>query len=1044
MHREFDPTESPFRPRSHAPLYLFTGLLAALLAADLGPPLAAWLRTLGLDLLSWQTREVVGYRFALIAAVLGGARVLYGSLEGLADGKVGADLAVAVACVAAILIGEPVVAAEVVVIGLVGECLEAYTFDRTQRSLRGLVELFPARCWVQRDGREVRVLTSDLVIGDRVVVKPGGKVPADGRVVDGCSTVDAAALTGESLPQDKGPGDPVLAGSVNLFGSLTIEATKVAKQTVAGQVVELTAAALRDKGRGERLADRLARYFLPAVVGLAVLTFGFNLWWQTRTPGTPVKAAARLAVYPTLAVLVAACPCPLVLATPAAVVAALGRLAGTGVLVKGGSALERLAAVTAFAFDKTGTLTEGKPEVGDIIPFGSASADDVLLAAAAAERGSEHPLARAVLAAADARGIEAGEASAFRASPGAGVSATTTTGSALLVGSRRLLEENGIAVPADASTALDRLDAAGQSALLVAADGVVLGAVGVRDRLRPEAAGVLAELQALGIGPITLLTGDRTAAARAVAGRLPLTEIHAELLPAAKAERVTGGVAFVGDGINDAPALARASVGIAVGSGSAAAAAAGDVVLMGDPLRPLPLLVRLSRETARVIRQNIVWFGFGVNLVGVIATGWLWPVLGWYESAPLAGVVYHQIGSLAVLLNSMRLLAFDRPATNPAVVRWKDRYRAFDRWTNTARVDDALHELGHRWKPIAAGLVSIAFFGWVLSGLTQVGAAEVGVVQRFGAVREVLPPGLHARWPWPAEQVTTLRPAEVRTVEIGFRRLPESFRQAKGVQDRLRRVGSSDPGMKWGGGHGDGVARLTDESLVVTGDDDLIELQATVRYATTDPAAYLFGTPDPESVIRSAAESVVRELAAGRPFADLLTADRTGFEARVSASLSQRLPDGLGVKLAGVTVHDLHPPQEVVAAYHGVAEAIQRRDRAVNEAHAEAMRTTRRAEVEAVRTIRQAEAEAEAKLAAATADRDAFLAWAEARAAESADRRALTDFRLALDATVAALRGRDKILVDAARLPGRRHLWLMDPTGSAPPPALAPAAGRAP
>ena len=1051
MHREFDPAESPFRPRSHAPLYLFTGVLVALLAADLGSPLAAWLRTLVLDVPTWQTREVAGFRFALIAAVLGGARVLYGSLERLADGAVGADLAIAVACVAAILIGEPLVAAEVVVIGLVGECLEAFTFDRTQRSLRGLAELFPTRCWVLRDGQEIRVLTAELVAGDRVVVKPGGKIPVDGTVLDGRSTVDVAALTGESLPLDKGPGDPVLAGSVNQFGSLTVEATKVAKHTVAGQVIELTAAALKDKGRGERLADRLARYFLPAVVALAAVTFAFNLWWQSRTPGTPTKTAARLAAYPTLAVLVAACPCPLVLATPAAVVAAIGRLAGTGVLVKGGSALERLAAVTSFAFDKTGTLTEGKPEVGDVIPFGSASADDVLRAAATAERGSEHPFARAVRAAAESRGFTAEGSTTFRALPGAGVSATAADGTPLLVGSRRLLEENGVPISPDALATLEQLDASGQSALLVAANGVVLGAVGVRDRLRPEAAGVLSELHALGIGPILLLTGDRDAAAKAVAGRLPLTEIHAELLPAAKADRVAGGfIAFVGDGINDAPALAKAAVGIAVGSGTAVAAAAGDVVMMGDPLRPLPLLVRLSRETARVIRQNIVWFGFGVNLVGVIVTGWLWPVLatspGWYESAPLAGVLYHQIGSLAVLLNSMRLLAFDRPATNPALVRWKERYRAFDRWTNTVHSDDVLHELGHRWKPIAIGLTGIVVVGWVLSGLTQIEATEVGVVQRFGAVRGVLPPGLHARWPWPVEQVTTLKPAEARTVEVGFRRLSDDradeLRRAAVAQSRLRRSGPADPGMTWGSGHD--VARLTDESLLVTGDDNLVELLASVRYTVADPAAYLFACTDPEAVIRSSAESVFRELAAGRPFADLLTTDRTGFESRAGAALSRRLadePDGLGVELAGITVHDLHPPQEVVASYHGVAEAIQRRDRAVNEAYAEATRRVRRAEEEAVRIVRRAEADAAAKIADASATRDTFLAWVAARSTGPADRKGLSEFRLSLEATTAALRGRDKIIVDADRLPGRRHLLLMDPINPA---VLAPPAAREP
>ncbi|MFO0851606.1 MAG: cation-translocating P-type ATPase [Gemmataceae bacterium] len=537
MHREFDPADRPFQPRSDLGLYALTLLVGGLLLADLWPPLAAWLAGLGLDLPTFAGRQVYGFRLALIAAVLGGAKTLYAALDRLTEGKVGADLAVAIACIAAILMGEPVIAAEVVVIGLVGECLEAVTFDRTQRALRGLAELFPTRCWVLRDGQEVRVLTRDLQAGDRVVVKPGGKIPVDGTVTAGRSAVDTSALTGESVPVDKGPGDAVLAGSVVTDGTLTVDAAKVAKQTVAGQVIELTAAALREKGDTERLADRLARYFLPAVIALAAVTFLFNLWLQTGPSGPdgariPLSAAARLALYPTLAVLVVACPCPLVLSTPAATVAALGRLAGTGVLVKGGAALERLAAVTGFAFDKTGTLTEGRLELGDVVAFGP---DDPLLLAAAAEQGSEHPIARAILTAARDSGLSLPPATGFQAHPGAGVT-TTVDGSRVIVGTRRFLEQQGTNVTADAELA--RLDADGQTALLVAQDGRLIGVIGVRDRLRPEAAGVLAELRDLGMTPLALLTGDREPVATAVAGNLPLTEVHAELLPTQKAEWV--------------------------------------------------------------------------------------------------------------------------------------------------------------------------------------------------------------------------------------------------------------------------------------------------------------------------------------------------------------------------------------------------------------------------------------------------------------------------------------------------------------------------
>src|SRR5262245_11810942 len=410
MHREISHADDPFRTESPLGLYLLTAIVGALLAADLWPLLADWLRAQGVEVYSWP-RVIYGFRYSLIAAVIGGARVLYGSLEALFEGRIGADLALAVACLAAILIREPLVAAEVVFIGLAGECLEAFTFARTQNALGKLAELFPRRCWVLRDGAEVRVFTSDVIVGDKVVVKPGGRIPVDGVVVDGRSAVDTSALTGESLPADKGPGDEVLAGCVVHNGSLTIEAKKVARQTVAGQVIDLTAQALKDKAPLERHADRLARYFLPAVLVLAVVTFAGNVAYQmsgTPAPESPrptLRAAAKVAIYPTLGVLVVACPCALILATPAAVIAALGRLAGTGVLIKGGSALERLAGVTAFAFDKTGTLTEGKLELGDVVPLGGATAEDVLASAATAEQGSEHPLARVILAAARDRGL---------------------------------------------------------------------------------------------------------------------------------------------------------------------------------------------------------------------------------------------------------------------------------------------------------------------------------------------------------------------------------------------------------------------------------------------------------------------------------------------------------------------------------------------------------------------------------------------------------------------------------------------------------------
>jgi Cu+-exporting ATPase len=1064
MHRTFDSRESPFQPRSNAGLYFLTGLLLLLLVGDLWPLLARWLTEQGFPTPTWASREILGLRYALIAAVLGGARALYGSLERLAEGKLGADLAIAVACIAAILLGEPLVAAEVVVIGLVGECLEAYTFDRTQRSLANLNSLFPQRCWVLRGGEEVRTLTQDLQPGDRIRIKPGGKIPVDGVVREGTAAVDASSLTGESVPVEKSPGDSVLAGSIVPAGSLTVEALRVNKATVAGQMIELTAKAISQKSLGERQADRLARYFLPIVLALALLTFLVNVGIQQfETPPDGRKfgfaATARVAMYPTLAVLVVACPCPLVLATPAAVIAALGRLAGTGILIKSGAALERLAQVKAFAFDKTGTLTEGRLEFGAVRTVEGTTPGELLRIAAAAEARSEHPVAAAVLREARTRGIELPEADGFQAFPGRGLKATVE-GTGIVLGQRAFLEAEGISLSSEVDAWLAEFDALGQSPVLVAKAGGILGLFGTRDRVRPEAAGVLDELQSLGIAPILLLSGDRANVAKAVAGNLPGLEVHAELLPAEKAARLTGfDAAFVGDGANDAPALASASVGIAIGTGTDIAAEAGDVVMMGEPLRPLPMLLRLSRETKKVIRQNIVWFGFGVNLVGVLLTGFLWPLFSsgpnWFESAPLAGALYHQVGSLAVLLNSMRLLRFER--TSPSLGQWRERYKSFDRWMNSVHFDDWLHALGHRWKEAWGVAVAAGLLAWFASGLTQIEWAEVGVAQRFGAVRNDLPPGLHWRWPWPIESVVRVKPAEVRMVELGFRSLSAEKRReletARIEQAKLKAPGR-EVGGSWGSAHAEGTARMAEESLMLTGDGDLVEVLATVRYTVNDPRQYLLRVKEPDALIRAATESVMRELLAARSFQSLLAGGRAELELSVEDRLVRRLNEassgGLGIRLEGVTIHDLHPPQPVVAEYHAVADAIQKRDKLVNEALAEATRIRTRSQELALRTTRTAEAEAHQKVAEATATRDAALEWhtmrntltedeeaalrslpadeaKQKREAILAERKRLTEFRLALDAVVGVLKSRDKILIDADKVPGTRKLYLIDP-----------------
>ena len=1043
MHREFDPTTNPFRPVVVWPLYLLTGFVGALMLLDLWPLVAGWLEPWA-GKLGWQPlRELFGIRLALYAAILGGARSLYASLEKLTQGKLSAELAIAIACIAAIVLGEPLIAAEVVFIGLLGECLEAWMSARTQRELGKLSELFPQRCWVLRDGVEVRTRTIDLVVGDEVVVKPGGRIPVDGPIVAGQCAVETSSLTGESLPRDVQTGEHVLAGSMVLNGTLTIRAEKVQSHTVAGQMIAVTCEAMKTKLHGERLADKLAAYFLPIVLTLAVVTFLLNIAFQYFGMPTDGRRfswalASRAAVYPTLGVLVVACPCPLILATPAAVVAALGRLAGTGVLVKRSSALEQLAKAKGFAFDKTGTLTTGQLNVVNVEPF-SGRAEELILLAAAVEQQSDHPIAKAIVRAVQGQTIPV--CTDFKEFAGGGASGVVD-GEHITLGSARFLAEQGIK-PLFVTSA--------DTQVFVARGTHLLGLLVIRDELRPEALGVLTELKELGFASLVLLTGDRKAVAEAVARELPLTEVQAELLPNEKAERVND-AAYLGDGMNDAPALAKSLVGLAVGTGTDLAATAGDIVLMGEPLRVLPLLVRLSRETVKVIRQNIYWFGFVVNLVGVMLTGVLWPLFAttpeWADKSPLVGVIFHQIGSVAVLLNSMRLLGFERTGSG----RWHRGLRSVDRWLSLATLDDLVHGVLHQWKLIVMGLACVVVVAWLLSCCVVVQADEVAVCQRFGAFQAELTPGLHVRWPWPAESVTRLKPAEVRLVEFGFRSTTatrqQELAQAREMQQRLRRPGSPTS-QGWASGHADTFNRLTDESLLLTGDGELVELLATIRYTIAEPKLYIERVADVEPLLRSCAESTLRELTGSREFQRLLGAERPDFEREANQLFAVRLnsaaPDGLGIQLGGLTIHDLHPPTDVVASYHAVAEAIQKRDRAKLDAEAEASRIVSRAEDDARKQLGKANSDAEQKLAEATALRDVFLAWHNARnkltpeeeklVANDAtkreetlnSRRSLTNLRLTLDALASVLRTRNKILVDADKLPGTRKLFLIDP-----------------
>ncbi|HEX8199772.1 MAG TPA: cation-translocating P-type ATPase, partial [Isosphaeraceae bacterium] len=605
------------------------------------------------------------------------------------------------------------------------------TFERAQRAIHSLLEYRPRTARVVRAGQEVEIPAEGLVVGDTLVVRPGERIAADGVVARGRSAVDQAVLTGEGLPVDKGPGDPVFTGTVNQFGLLEVRAEKVGTETTLGQVIRLLADAQRQRSPLERTADRYARAFLPAVLAATVFVFlltNASSFWRWGSSG---QFPGALDLMPALAVLVVACPCALVLATPAAVLAATARLARRGVLVKGGAALERLARVDALAFDKTGTLTQGQPELGDRFALEPWTAEGLLRLAAAAERPSEHPLARLLVAEATGAGMTIPPVEEFRAHPGAGVSARVRDDGgehAVLVGNLRLVRELGVAVPAEVEAALQGLEDAGQTSLLVAVDGRVAGALGARDRVRPEAHDVVHDLKHLGIKDLTILTGDRPAPAQAVAKTVHIKQVEAELTPAAKAEWVHRRqhegrvVAMVGDGINDAPALALADVGLALGGvGTDIAAEAGSVILMGEPLEPLPGAIRLARQAVRVIRQNILLFAFGLNGLAVLLAGLR--LLG-----PVGAAIFHQVGSLLVLLNAVRLLGFERWGELRAV-------RAAGRVVDVCRhcrPASVAAWIGTHRRGVIGTLAALAGLAYLGSGITIIAPEQVGVLRRWG------------------------------------------------------------------------------------------------------------------------------------------------------------------------------------------------------------------------------------------------------------------------------------------------------------------------
>jgi len=586
------------------------------------------------------------------AIVVGGLPLARSGLTALvATRRPDISLLMTIAAVGAAAISAWLEAALVVVLFSVGELLEGRAVGRARRELAALVSLTPATARLRRrrgDGpfalvEEVEVPVADVGVGDVVVVRPGERIPVDGVVAEGASAVDQAAITGESTPLDKAPGDDVYAGTLNGQGLLLVETTVAPGDTTLDRIGKLVAEARARKSPSERWVDSFARWYTPTVVGVAALV--------ALVPPL-VGVSFSTSFYSALALLILACPCALVISTPVAIVSALGRSSSAGVLVKGGAHLEQAAGVRAVAFDKTGTLTLGRPRVESVQPIAGDEVE-LLRLAASLESGSEHPLARAIVGEAVERGIATSAVEGFQALTGVGARGTVD-GVSVAIGDPRLLDGELDETVLDG---LERLRARGRTTVVVLRDGRPAGLLGVADAVRPEAAEAVAALRRLGVDPVVLLTGDNGTTAAAVAARVGIDDIRAGLLPqdkAAAVDALPGPLAMVGDGVNDAPALAAADLGVAMGSaGSDTAIGVADVAIMGDDPRKVAGLIGLARWTRAIVRQNIAFsLGTKAAAAAVLAAGAL----------PLWGAVVADVGaSLIVVANGLRLVR-GRPA----------------------------------------------------------------------------------------------------------------------------------------------------------------------------------------------------------------------------------------------------------------------------------------------------------------------------------------------------------------------------------------------
>ena len=533
----------------------------------------------------------------------------------------------------------------------VGKYLEARAKGQTTGALKALMQLAPAEAIVLRDGREVTVPAASLALGDTVIVRPGGRIPVDGTVTEGATSVDESAMTGESMPIAKTTGDTVTSGTLNIEGTIRFTATRVGEDTTIRQLIRLVDDASGSKAPIARIADRVSAVFVPVVIALALLAGG--IWLMT---GASLEFAFSIVI----SILVISCPCALGLATPVAIMVGTGRGAAHGILIKSGEALETAGTIDTVLMDKTGTLTEGRPQLVSVRPIGI-SADALISLAAALEAGSEHPIAAAVTAYAAEKGLAVPDAADFHAVFGKGVRARVA-GTDCAAGNAALLTELGIPLSDAIAAARAEMAERGETALAVVQAGRIAGLLGVRDAEKPTSAAAITQMKRMGLTPV-MLTGDDARTAHAIAARLGIDRVIAGVLPAEKrahVERLQGEghrVAMIGDGVNDAPALVQADLGIAIGAGTDVAVDSADAVLVRSDLLDAVSAIRLSRSVMRNIKENLFW-AFFYNVIGIpLAAGVLYPSLG-IKLSPMIGAAAMSLSSVCVVLNALRLRLF--------------------------------------------------------------------------------------------------------------------------------------------------------------------------------------------------------------------------------------------------------------------------------------------------------------------------------------------------------------------------------------------------